>query len=231
MVRTYDFGEADRIIVLLTPAGLVRAVAKGVRRLRSRFGSRLEPFVLVQAQLYPGRNLDTITGADTVAYFGTGIIDRYEHYTAACAVLEATERLSIDGGELFDAAVEALKNIQVATRPTLALDAFLLQAMETAGWAPQLFDCAHCNAPGPHQLFHPGAGGALCRNCHYSGCAEVDPEVLHVMWLLAHVGGEGAEVAPESVCNSAHQLVRAHLQWHLERKLGSLDFVDAGWTH
>ena len=95
VVRTYDFGEADRIIVLLTQQhGVVRAVAKGVRRAKSRFGSRLAPFVHLNVQLYPGRNLDTITGADTVAFFATGIIDDYERYTAGCAMLEAAERLA-----------------------------------------------------------------------------------------------------------------------------------------
>ena len=70
MVRTYDFGEADRVIVLLTRNhGLVRGVAKGVRKVKSRFGSRLQPFVDVDVQVYPGRGLSTITGADTVTYY------------------------------------------------------------------------------------------------------------------------------------------------------------------
>ena len=110
VVRTYDFGEADRIIVLLTQQhGVVRAVAKGVRRAKSRFGSRLAPFVHLNVQLYPGRNLDTITGADTVAFFATGIIDDYERYTAGCAMLEAAERLAQpDDESLFRALIEAL---------------------------------------------------------------------------------------------------------------------------
>ena len=67
VIRTYDFGEADRIIVLLTRHhGLVRGVAKGVRRAKSRFGSRLQLFVNLDVQLYPGRNLYTISQADTV---------------------------------------------------------------------------------------------------------------------------------------------------------------------
>ena len=56
IIRTYDFGEADRVIVLLTEHhGLVRGVAKGVRKSKSRFGSRLQPFVEVDVQVYPGR--------------------------------------------------------------------------------------------------------------------------------------------------------------------------------
>lgn len=226
VVRSYDFGEADRILVLLTPEGIVRAVAKGVRRAKSRFGSRLEPFVLLQVQLYPGRNLATITAADTIEYFGAGIIDNYDRYTAACAVLEAAERLSFDEAEHFDLTVSALRDIQLATQPTIPLDIFLLQAMHTAGWEPQLFDCAHCGTPGPHHLFHPGAGGALCENCHYAGSADVDPEVLHFMWLLSR------GISPNSEhWSTAHRFVAAHFQWHLERKLPSLNFVEGGWSN
>ncbi len=95
VIRTYDFGEADRVIVLLTrDHGLVRAVAKGVRRAKSRFGSRLQLFVNLDVQLYVGKNLATISQADTVDYFGARLIEDYERYTAACAVLESAERLA-----------------------------------------------------------------------------------------------------------------------------------------
>ena len=69
VLHTYDFAEADRVVVLLTRShGIVRSVAKGVRRAKSRFGSRLQLFVELNVQLYPGRNLATITGADTVSF-------------------------------------------------------------------------------------------------------------------------------------------------------------------
>ncbi|MDY5785103.1 DNA repair protein RecO, partial [Corynebacterium sp.] len=132
VVRTYDFGEADRVVVLLTRThGLVRAVAKGVRKSRSRFGSRIQPFVDIDVQLYPGRNLATITQADTVAYFGAGIIDNYDRYTAACAIMETAEKLSysdLADAVLFDATSDALTRLQGNDHPTLVLDAFILRA-------------------------------------------------------------------------------------------------------
>ena len=71
VLRTHKLAEADRIITLLTRQhGVVRAVAKGVRRTTSRFGSRLEPFTHVDLQLAVGRNLDTITQAETLAPYG-----------------------------------------------------------------------------------------------------------------------------------------------------------------
>lgn len=236
VVRTYDFGEADRIIVLLTRNhGMKRGVAKGVRRSKSRFGSRLQLFVDVDVQLYPGRNLESITGADTVAYFGSGIIDDYGRYTAACAALESAERLAgtaHDGDPwLFDHLAETLARMQTTEHPTVVLDAFLLQAMAHAGWAPSLFDCAQCQAPGPHHAFHPAVGGAACVRCRPPGSAEVPEEALHLMWLLAHAHWPAALEAVESgeghhLSAVAHRMTRAHLQWHLEQKVTSLGVMD-----
>ncbi|MDO5076043.1 DNA repair protein RecO [Corynebacterium sp.] len=233
VVRTYDFGEADRVIVLLTRNhGVVRGVAKGVRRAKSRFGSRLQPFVELNVQLYPGRSLYTITGADTVAFFGR-VIDEYERYTAACAALEAAERLAVAEIEdpwLFDTALTTLSRLCGADDPTLVLDAFLLQAMQHAGWAPSLFDCAQCGAPGPHHAFHPGAGGAVCVRCRPPGSADVPELSLRLMWWLAHdrwSAVRGASIGGE-VAGSAHRLTRTHLHWHLERSVAALDVHDQG---
>lgn len=246
VVRTYDFGEADRVIVLLTRHhGLVRGVAKGVRRAKSRFGSRLQQFVALDVQIYPGRGLSTITSADTVAFYGSGIIDDYETYTAGCAVLETAQRLAYEDtavGEdetyLYDAVVATFAQLQSgslaaqknpdgpAFQPTTELDMFCLQAMAHAGWAPSLFNCAACGEPGPHHAFHPVVGGASCVHCRPQGAAEVDPETLHLMWLWA--GGHRAAAvqvlssAPH-LAAEAHRLTTAHLQWHLERKITALN--------
>ncbi|QGU07922.1 DNA repair protein RecO [Corynebacterium occultum] len=235
VIRTHDFGEADRIIVLLTRGhGLVRGVAKGVRRAKSRFGSRLQLFVELDVSLYPGRNLATIAGADTLNYFASGIIEDYQRYTAACVVLESAGKLAVvEQGEdpwLYDAVVATLARIRQDPHPELVLDSFLLQAMKHAGWAPSLFDCAQCSAPGPHHAFHPAAGGAVCLNCRPSGSAEIPEQTLHLMWLLSGGFWEAAEPYLEQpeILSAAHRLTTAHLQWHLEQKLPSLRILDQG---
>ena len=147
VVRTYDFGEADRVVVLLTQNhGLVRSVAKGVRKTKSRFGSRVQPFVDLDVQLYPGRNLATITQADTIAYYGSGIIEDFDRYTAACAVLESAERLSYAGEAdpaLFAEVSTAIKRLQDAQQATMVLDAFILRATAHAGWGLSLLSLIH----------------------------------------------------------------------------------------
>lgn len=235
VIRSYDFAEADRVLVLLTRHhGIVRAVAKGVRRSRSRFGSRLQRFVDLDIQLYPGRSLATITQADTVGFFGTGIIDDYERYTYACAGLEAAEKIAdwLEPGDsyLFDATSELLTALPNSEYPTVALDGFILAALSRAGWEPSLFDCAACAAPGPHSSFHPAIGGAACQQCRPPQAADVDPATLHLMWLAAggHWGAAASLAAQPTISAQAHQLTRSYAQYHLERAVTSLAVAERG---
>lgn len=241
-MRTYDFAEADRVIVLLTRThGLVRAVAKGVRKSKSRFGSRLQPFVDVDVQVYPSRTsgLATITAADTVAYYGRLLIDDFDRYTAACAIMETAEKLAFDDADpaLFDLVADALASVQTSSQPTLVLDAFMLQATQHAGWGLALFNCAQCEAPGPHTAFNAAAGGAVCTRCRPPGSADVHTEVLHAMWLLQHghqladqpanqPADQPAQLQPGALAEQIHRLTTAHLQFNLEAGLKTLRVME-----
>ena len=238
VVRTYDFGEADRVVVLLTREhGLVRGVAKGVRKTRSRFGSRVQPFVDIDVQLYPskkqGQGLATITQADTVAYYGGGIIDDFDRYAAACAILESAERLSYadDGAGsdtfFFDEIASALQRLQVSAHLTVELDAFVLRATAHAGWGLSLFNCAQCGRPGPHHAFHAQIGGATCVHCRPPGSIDVEEDTLHIMWLLGQGHYAAAmERLTEITAAQMHRLAKQHLQWHLETAVASLKIME-----
>jgi DNA repair protein RecO (recombination protein O) len=95
VLRTQKLGEADRIITLLTRHnGRVRAVARGVRRTKSRFGARLEPFTHVDVMIHHGRSLDVITQAEVIRAYGTPLVSDYPKYTAGTAMLETAERFT-----------------------------------------------------------------------------------------------------------------------------------------
>jgi DNA repair protein RecO (recombination protein O) len=84
VLRTHKLGEADRIVTMLSRQhGKIRAVAKGVRRTQSKFGARLEPFMVADAQFFEGRTLDIITQAESIASYGALIASDYGSYTAA----------------------------------------------------------------------------------------------------------------------------------------------------
>ncbi len=238
VLRVQKLGEADRIITLLTRRhGRVRAVAKGVRRTRSKFGATVEPFSHVDLQLYAGRSLDIVVQAESLTAYGDRLVVDYGRYTAGTAVLETAERLTAEEREpslrLFLLVVGALRALAgggpdaLAPRdPSLVLDAFLLRAMSVAGYAPALDDCARCGAPGPHRAFSVPAGGSVCPACRPAAAASPDPAALLLMVDLLTGDWDAAELADPRTRKEASGLVAAHLQWHLERGLRSLPLVE-----
>jgi DNA repair protein RecO (recombination protein O) len=173
VLRTQKLGEADRIITLLTRQnGRVRAVAKGVRRTKSRFGARLEPFTHVDVMIHPGRSLDVISQAEVIRAYGPPLAADYPKYTAGAAMLETAERLTpvekepairqflllIGGLRALAESVELTSEAgepdgeadavpAVAREPRLVLDAYLLRSLAVAGYAPALEECARCGKP------------------------------------------------------------------------------------
>jgi DNA repair protein RecO (recombination protein O) len=232
VLRTQKLGEADRIITLLTRAnGRVRAVAKGVRRTTSRFGSRLEPFTYVDLQLAEGRTLDVVTQAETLAPYGSKIGSDYERYTAGTVMLETAERLVVEDKQpalqQFLLLVGGLRTMSSGERsPSAVLDSFLLRSLSVAGYAPSFEACARCGLEGPHRAFSPAAGGMLCGTCRMPGTAS--PAAETVVLLGALLAGDWAvvEASDPRHRKEASGLVSAYLAWHLERGLRSLSHVE-----
>jgi len=162
VLRTHKLGEADRIVTLLgRRSGRVRAVAKGVRRTKSRFGARLEPFTHVDLQLYTGRSLDVITQAETLRPYGEPLAADYPRYTTGTAMLETAERFTPVEKEpalrQFLLLVGGLRALGEGEHdPRLVLDAYLLRSLAVAGYAPALDECAICGARAPRPAGQAG---------------------------------------------------------------------------
>jgi DNA repair protein RecO (recombination protein O) len=232
VLRTQKLGEADRIVTLLTRrTGRVRAAAKGVRKTKSRFGARLEPFSHVDVQLYERRSLDLVTQAETIRPYGGPLVADYPRYTAGTAMLETAEKLTSEEKEpalrQFLLLVGGLRTLVDGSHdPRLVLDAYLLRSLSVAGWAPALDECARCGARGGLRAFVIAAGGAVCGPCRQPGAATPAPPTFELM--LALLRGEWG-LADES--ESRHRvecsgLVAAYLQWHLEHGIRSLRHVE-----
>ena len=232
VLRTQKLGEADRIVTVLTRRhGKVRAVAKGVRRTKSKFGARLEPFSHVDLQLYTGRNLDIVSQAESIRSYGSAIVGDYRAYTAGTAVLETADRLTAEEKEpslrQFLLVIGALRALAEDAHPAgLVLDAYLLRAMSVAGWEPALSDCARCADPGPHRHFSVPAGGMVCPTCRPTGSAMPNPVTVALLDALLTGDWATAEASEGANRREGSGLVAALLQWHLERGLRSLSLVD-----
>ncbi|MCW2765597.1 MAG: recO [Nocardioides sp.] len=232
VLRTHKLGEADRIITLLTRNhGQVRAVAKGVRRTTSRFGSRLEPFTHVDLQLAEGRSLDIITQAETLTPFSAGIGLDYDRYTSGTVMLETAERLVSEEKQPslqhFLLLVGGLRAMVSGERgPGQVLDSYLLRSLAVAGYAPSFEHCARCGDEGPHRWFNPSMGGMLCVTCRVPGSANPAPETITALGALLTGDWAVIETTGPRHLKEASGLVAAYLAWHLERGLRSLVYVE-----
>ena len=235
VLRTHKLGETDRIVTMLTRGrGKVRAVAKGVRRTRSRFGARLEPGMIVDLQCYEGRSLDTVIQAEIVAPYGEQLVRDYGAFTAATAMLETAERLSEEKEAVlqqFNLLAGALASLAHREhRPELVLDSYLLRAVAIAGWAPSFVDCAGCGASGPHRSFNLASGGAVCYSCRTPGSSAPPPETFVLLAALLTGDWPVADDSSDGAQREGSGLVAAYVQWHLERGVRSLRLVDRTHT-
>lgn len=227
VLRTYKFGEADRIVVFATPGhGKVRAVAKGVRKTKSKFGSRLEPLSYVDLQFYEGRNLDIVTQVDSIESFGP-IRDDLDRYQAALGVLEVTDQLSQEGDVdpfRFKMLVGALRTIASNDNP-LVVPAYYLKTLAHEGFQPEVDVCVTCGSDGPLVAIELLVGGMLCADCRQG--RAVTPEALRL--LQGIFGGRLSALlaeAPSPAIAEISALATEAMEHHIERRLRTPGMLD-----
>jgi DNA repair protein RecO (recombination protein O) len=231
VLRTHKLGEADRIVTMLSRRhGKLRAVAKGVRRTSSRIGSRLEPFMVADVQLYQGRSLDIVQQAESLGTYGADIVVHYDRYTSASAMVETADRLNEAEATpqqylLLVGGLRALAQGDHAARSVL--DSYLLRAMALSGWAPALSECARCGRGGSHDFFVAQLGGLVCHDCAPTGAARIAPTTIALLHALMSGEWEIVDAASTGATAAASGLVAAYTQFHLERGIRSLEHVES----
>ncbi len=230
MLRSYPFGEADRVVVLLSPnRGKLRAVAKGVRRTKSRFGGRLEPFCHVDLVLYEGRNLDTITQATTIDSHPRlrGDLDKVVAAGTMVEVADGVAQEEESSIRLFLLLKRGLRALEEGPLHPDLVPAFLLKAAEVVGVAPALAECASCGTSEGLARFSMAGGGAQCERCRSAGGYVLRPGVTGYLARLAAAElGDLPEPDP-ALSPEAMGVARRFLEYHLDRRLASLAVIDA----
>jgi DNA repair protein RecO (recombination protein O) len=224
VLRSMRYGEADRILHLYTPhRGRIGAIAKGVRRARSRFGGRLEPYFRLRIELHEGRGeLLTVTGAQTVN--GHPMLRRDPR------ALDAAARACDAVGRLFETSEPhpgvfhllchklALLDERPASATRAHALAFRLKLLAGAGLAPQLGSCVSCGDPNHLVGFSPASGGVVCSACEGESFAlEEDAHEFMVQALgqpLAHIPG-----APERMLAQVERAISQTLEHHAHVRL------------
>jgi DNA repair protein RecO (recombination protein O) len=211
VLRSIRYGEADRILHLYTPHhGRLGAIAKGVRRARSRFGARLEPFSHVQVVLQAGRgDLFTVTSVDTITIHG-GLREHAATLDAAARACDAVTRLfetSEPHPEVFTLLSNELALLASDgshARPSNGL-AFRLKLLLPAGILPQLGACAACGESEHLRGFSASAGGVVCSSCE-AAAFPLDEETYR---FLVGALGQPLANAPEASERALRQAERA----------------------
>lgn len=232
-LRHYKLGEADRIVVFMTAGhGKVRAVAKGVRKTKSRFGARLEPPSHVNLLFYEGRDLDIVSQADVVDHFRP-IRDDLARMTDAMAMVEAVDQTAQErqpDAPLYQMLVSALRTLSERTRRSpLLVAAFYWKLLAMEGSAPVVERCASCDVGADKGAslvaFDLAHGGALCRDCRRG--VPVTPAALSLLGRILGGGLAGALQEPHSALTTEVSVLATHaMEQHLERRLRAVHTLD-----
>jgi DNA repair protein RecO (recombination protein O) len=234
-LKRMDYGEADRIVTILTPdRGKQRVLARGVRRSTSRMAGHLELFAHAHLMLARGRELDTVTQASTVEPF-RGLREDMVAISQAYHMGELVDSLLQDHDPhaevfvLLREALSALNEGEIA--PDLVARHFELHLLDMVGFRPELGICLNCNEP-----IQPGAngfsvlrGGIFCPACSAQepSAMPIDVDTLKLLRYLQRTRRVG-DVAVRSVGRAdrdAERVLRRHLEHVLERRLRAAEFV------
>lgn len=236
VLRTIDVGEADRILEIFTDdRGKIRAVARGVRKIRSKLAGHLEPFTYVDLLLAKGRgDLPVIAGAKALSHY-QGIRTDLDRVAVASYLSELVGKLNADedvSRQVLSLVRAAFSALEGGYEPRLVADYYQWQAITLAGLRPDLYACVECGRKlFPNELaFSPGLGGVLCK-----GCVAVDPEAIAVSpeavkLLRAFTERPFAEASGimvrEPVRKEVTNLLERLVHHHLEREPKSRRFLN-----
>jgi len=223
VLRSYKLGESDRIVVLMTEQhGKVRAVAKGIRKTKSKIGARLEPMSHVEVQLYKGRELDTVSQVELIDSSAT-LHNNLVKLTQGISMLEAVDQIAEDrepSPHLYSMLHGALNALMEQESPVM-LAAFYWKLLAAEGVSPQVQACVGCASIDGLVAFDIFHGGVQCRTCR-TGISISQPAID----LLQQVLGGQLNVAlaqPESPASfEISQLATQAMEHHIERRLRSV---------
>jgi DNA repair protein RecO (recombination protein O) len=226
VLRSFKFGEADRVLHIYTlDRGRVGAVAKGVRKTKSRFGGRLEPFSHVELVLHHGRGeLDTVTGAALIRPHDRSRTDPYRLQVGLIGLetmlrlyteQEANERAFTALTRFLDALDDLPTSGRRPMLDTLVL-AFQLKLLWLSGYLPHLGACVECGEEEGLVGYLPDAGGAVCGACARPGTIALSPiGIAGIDGLLrAPLADAGGLELPERVTRDALAVVSASYEHH-----------------
>jgi len=237
IIRRSDFGEADRLLTILTPKyGKRRVIAKGARKTTSRRAGHVELFHRVELQLATGRTFDIVTDAQIIDAYKQ-LHEELPRLSYAYYVSELIDKLLVDDEEnwpLYNLLSQTLAALDSSSVLDLVTRYFELHLLNLLGYRPYLFECASCQTPLTEAAdrWSTANGGMLC-----PVCAPREPQalpislpafkVLRYLQREPLVAIDDLQRLSEPLRHELERLLRATLRLILERDLKSVTFLDA----
>jgi DNA repair protein RecO (recombination protein O) len=234
VLRHTDWGEADRLLWLFTrEIGKVQAVAKGVRKPRSRKAGHLEPFTRVELLLAHGRDLLIVTQAEAKDMF-LALREDLVRVGYASYIIELLDRFTYEEGEnirLYRLLSETLSRLNTEIQPSFSVRYYEIRLLDLVGFRPQLFHCINCGEEiqPEDQFFSFEKGGVFCPKCgnNEPGAHSVSMAALKILRHFQRSRYAEAQRAQLSsmVDHELEELMGNYLSYLLERKLNSPSFI------
>ncbi len=234
MLRHADWGEADRLLWLFTrELGKIQAVAKGVRKPRSRKAGHLEPFTRVELLLAQGRDLPIVTQAEARDVYQV-LREDLVRVGYAAYIIELLDRFTYEEGEnagLYRLLCETLSRINNAKATAFPVRYYEVRLLDLVGFRPQLLSCLVCGGviKAEDQFFSFEKGGIICPKCGLKE-ASVRQISLPALRILRHFQRSNYAQAQQVALSSAvdHELetlMGNYLTYLLERGLNTPEFL------
>ena len=235
VLKHAPLGEADRILTLCThDRGKVRAVARGVRRTKSRLSGHLEPLTHVRVSIAEGRSLDHLGEVETVHTF-RALREDLSRMSVAVHLCELVDRFTAEGSpapEVLDLLLAAMTMLEAGEGSPMLVCAFQVKLLGYSGFGPEAQRCAWCRAelePDDH-VFSSAAGGILCPSCKIGSEDALLAVSLNAVKVLRYLQRQAIgrapslKISPELV-QQVERLLTAYVTHVLERELKSAEFM------
>jgi len=236
IIKKTKLGEADRILTLYTPyLGKIQAVAKGVRRPKSKMSGHLELLTHSLVSFARGRNIDTVTNVQTIESF-LPLKSELLLTSFALYVTELVEQFTVDHVEnypLFQLLLETMQRLCQGNNNELVLRHFEIHLLNGIGYRPQLQQCVACHSMlvPTNNSFCASAGGMLCPDCsqNHPFTYPLSVDAQKVLRLLQREDFDTAsrlKIGPH-LSYELEQVMRHYLRYLLEREIKSARWLDA----
>lgn len=235
VLRQRKLGEANRIVILFTPAhGKLDAKAKGVRKTTSRMAGHLQPLNRCMAQLAQGRTMEVVAGCETLESFQP-LRDNLDRLSRALYAAELADRFlpeRVENLPTYRLLLDTLRRLQGVADADLALRHYEMKLLEGSGFRPELGRCLGCQqALQPVQnFFSPVAGGTYCASCGAgaAGSRALSVNGLKVLRLLQRASYKevGGLNLPPALAEEVERHLRSYIVCLLERDVNAAAFVE-----